>query len=451
MNLFGFELQVRRKAAVPLINISDGGGPWWPIVQEPFTGAWQRNQELRIAPHILQNPTVYATVTLIAGDMAKMCLRLVQEDDEGIWTEVESNAPFWPVLRKPNHFQNPRQFVDAWMLSKLLNGNTFIYKRRDGRGIVNALYVLNPWRVLPLEAPDGSVFYRVSRDILAGIPEDAIVPAREIIHDRIHPLFHPLCGISPLYAAEPAALLASRIQTTSDQFFANGSKPGGIVLAPGSMSQTAAERIQKYIDDNFSGNNVGKILLLTDGMKWEAGGNVSFTAVESQQLEQLKWTDEQIARAFHMPAYKVGIGPMPTYTNVEALSQEYYSDCLQILIEEFEACLDAGLDLPWPYGTEFDIDDLLRMDTATLIASEKNANGLKTVNESRKRLNLPSIEGGDTVYRQQQDFSIEALNRRDAQEAAPSSLPAAGATEVDPAPVDMKSVIDGLRSRMFSS
>ena len=66
------------------------------------------------------------------------------------------------------------------------------------------------------------------------------------------------------------------------------------------------------------------------------------------------------------------------------------------------------------------------MDTVSLITSEKAAAGIKTPNESRRRLNLPRIAGGDTVYLQQQDYSIEAINRRDQDQPAPHShLPAA--------------------------
>lgn len=437
MNLFGFELRVRRKAAVGLSRLDglDTSRAWWPIVQEPFTGAWQRNHEQWAEP-IISNPTLYATVTLIARDMAKLCLRLVQLDDDGIWTEIENTA-FSPVLRRPNHYQNPKQFVVAWMLSKLLHGNTYVLKRRDGRGVVNALYVLNPYGVVVLEAPDGSVFYRLQPNALAGLTEASIVPASEIIHDRICPLFHPLIGVAPLFASQSAAFLAGRIQTNADKFFENGSKPGGVVIAPGALSQPQADRIQAQIE-KYTGDNVGKILVLTDGMDWK---DVAFTAVESQVIEQLRWTDEQIARPYLVPLYKLNIGPQPTYNNIEAQNQQYYTDCLQSYIEEFEACLDQGLGLGPQfgnvYGTEFDIDDLLRMDTATLILSEKNANGLKTVNESRLRLNLPKIEGGDTVYRQQQDFSIEALNRRDQQEGAPPTVPEPPAP---PAEDDAKSI-----------
>ncbi len=43
-------------------------------------------------------------------------------------------------------------------------------------------------------------------------------------------------------------------------------------------------------------------------------------------------------------------------------------------------------------------------------------NTLLTPNEARKRENLPPLAGGDALYLQQQNYSLEALSRRDARE-----------------------------------
>lgn len=66
-------------------------------------------------------------------------------------------------------------------------------------------------------------------------------------------------------------------------------------------------------------------------------------------------------------------------------------------------------------GVEFDIDGLLKMDSKTLVETEEIAvgAGIKKLNESRKRLNLTPMEGGDSAYLQQQNFSVSALAKRD--------------------------------------
>ena len=156
----------------------DRGNWWTPVVHEPYTGAWQRNMEQR-PENILAFHAVYACIERIASDVAKCRLRLVEEDANGIWTEIFVPA-FTPVIRKPNHYQNRIQFFESWMLSKLMSGNTYVLKERDARNVVVRLYVLDPRYVKPLVAPDGTVLYELSKDNLAGLEkENVVVPGSE--------------------------------------------------------------------------------------------------------------------------------------------------------------------------------------------------------------------------------------------------------------------------------
>jgi hypothetical protein len=212
------------------------------------------------------------------------------------------------------------------------------------------------------------------------------------------------------------------IQNNSTTFFANGSQPSGVLTAPGVIGQETADRIKAKWDTEFTGSNAGKVAVLGDGLTYAA---MSIPAEDSQLLEQLKFSSEMVCQAFRVPPHKICVGQQPNYNNIQALDIQYYAQCLQEKIEKVEELLDHGLGLGPTYGNTYgvegDLDDLLRMDTATLIKAEKDAAGVKKINESRKRLNLPPVTGGDTVYLQQQDYSIEAINRRDAEQAAPGN------------------------------
>jgi HK97 family phage portal protein len=403
---------------------------WWPVIRESFAGAWQRGVKVTV-DDVLSHSTAWACITLIASDIAKMGILLVAKDANGICTETK-NPAYSPVLRKPNHYQNRIQFLKYWMLSKLTRGNTYVLKERDGRGVVVGLYILDPTRVKPLVG-GGQVFYEVQPDDLAQDAIDAAaisgasegplrVPASEIIHDIYVAPYHPLCGVSPIYACALAASQGLKILGNSTRLFENGSQPGGVLTAPGTISTETAARIQEHWDANFKGEaNFGKVAVLGDGLKFE---KMSMSAVDAQLIEQLKWGDEKICSAYHMPKYKVGVGPDPTYNNIEALSQEYYSECLQIHVEEIELLLEEGLAVIAPYEIELDTDDLLRMDSATKMKfmTDGVKGGVFTPNEGRKKFNLKPLTGGDTVYLQQQDYSIEALAKRDQASPAPSSV-----------------------------
>jgi HK97 family phage portal protein len=429
MRILGFEIgRAARQAEKSFTSITDNRG-WWPIVFEAFAGAWQQNVVIdRTA--VLTQHAVYACMTLIATDIAKLRIKLMAPINDGdVWMET-TNPAYSPVLRRQNDYQNRIQFIESWLLSKLTRGNTYVLKQRDMRGVVVKLFVLNPIRVRPLVASTGEVFYELGTDYLTGLGgESVIVPAREIIHDRMNCLFHPLVGTSPLTAAGLAAMTGIKIQEQSTWFFANRSMPGGILTAPGAIKDETASRLKAAWETNFSGPNAGRVAVLGDGLKFE---KVPISAEEAQLIEQLKWSGEVICSVFHVPAYKVGLTPLPTHTNVQALNTEYYSQCLQGYIEALELCLDEGLALD-PLGTEFDIDGLLRMDTATQMAGLKDAvgAGVMAPNEARERLDLPPVVGGDSPYLQQQNYSLEALAKRDAKpdpfQAATAPQPAAPA------------------------
>lgn len=136
MRFLGFEImRVPREKRVlnSVYNPGQWWGPWWGPITESFAGAWQTNTVVTGQQTLLSFPPVYACVTGIASDIAKNPIKLTEVDKDGIWNEV-TDSPFLPVLRKPNHYQNHIQFIEQWVLSKLLHGNTYVLKQRDQRG-----------------------------------------------------------------------------------------------------------------------------------------------------------------------------------------------------------------------------------------------------------------------------------------------------------------------------
>lgn len=439
------ELETKLLQLAPL----SGRGGWWPVIREPYTGAWQHNEEVRVDT-VLGYSAVFACTTLIAADVGKLNLRLVEQDSNGIWIETENSA-FSPVLRRPNRYQNSTQFVETWIVSKLNTGNTYVLKQRDNRRVVTGLYVLDPSRVTPLVALDGSIYYQLKRDDLSGLPQESVtVPASEIIHDRMNALFHPLVGLSPIFACSLAASQGLSIQNNSSTLFANGSIPGGVLTAPGSISDETAARLKAYWDTNFTGDNVGKVAVLGDGLKYEG---MAYNAVDMQLIEQLKWTSETVCSCYHVPPYLVDIGPPPPYANVEPLLQKYFSQCLQSLLNAFERALDDGMGLGKgfgnAYGTEFDPDDLIWLDSAakSKAAQDGIGSGGMSPNEARKRYYaLGPVKGGDSPMVQQQYYSLAALAERDADQPFAKPAPA---TEPEPEPEMDEAAVEAQTTKML--
>lgn len=399
-------------------------------------GSWQK--DIQISDETaLAFFAVFSCVTLIASDVAKIDPELRRYDATAkVAVEAES-ATFSPVLRKPNAFQTWQQFAESWMLSKLIKGNSYVLKIRDASLRVRRMVVLDPEGVTPLVSESGAVFYRVNRDLLAGLVNDApAIPASEIIHDRWNCLFHPLVGISPLWAAKLAANLGLKMQENSAQFFGNMSRPSGILTAPEQISDEVAERLKREWEKNYSAGNLGKVAVLGDNLAYHA---LAINADEAQLAEQLKISAEQVASSFRVPGYLIGIAQEPG-VSIEAMYQRYYGQCLQQHFEAMESLLEEGLGLEAAgYQIEFDLDDLLRMDSKTRAEVDGMLvqRAILAPDEARRRWNLGPVPGGASPMMQEQNYSLAALAKRDAQEnpfaPAPSPAPAPTAT---PAPTD---------------
>lgn len=449
----GQALAVQKAQLTPVPDYRGG----WRRILEPFAGAWQQNVEEKQST-VLCYPTLYACLNRIASDIGKLPFLLKGEDANGIWRVApDTQTAYWPILRKPNHYQTAQQFREAWLLSKLIQGNTYALKERDERGVVTRLYVLDPCSVMPLVSDDSAVFYQLNystsqnllpRDYPGG--KQLIVPASEIIHDRMNCFHHQLIGVPPLCAAHWPAVKNLKILKDSTQFWSNGAQPGGILSAPAGMSEEDAQRVKAYWDANFTGEHRGKVAVVGADMKFTA---FAFKAADSQLVEQMRYSDEQVCQPFGIPPFKIGIGSIPAGLGVDAINQLYYADALQAHIEALENLLDEGLGISRPLGVELDLEPLLRMDESRRadVATKLVGGGIETPNEGRKRFNRSPLEGGDTVYLQQQDFPLsEVANNKI--ETKPAALPAPAPIEDEPddetkqLAVEMRALLQEIRA-----
>lgn len=450
MKFFGKTSTKNKETNQKNFATSESSWGWFRrFIPEGYPGAWQQNVEMPIESVLLQ-PIVYSCINTISNDIAKLRPRCMDQLESGIWKEVY-NDKISPVLKKPNHYQNHIQYKEMYIISKLADGNTYVLKQRNKRREIEKLYILDPARCRAVISDSGDIFYQLDLDVINNAKLTALgvdimqfegkmyVPASEIIHDRWNCFYHPLCGIGPLRAAMLPASHGLRIQRHGSTFFANSAMMSGILTAPGHISDDTANRAKAYFDSEFMGEGAGKTAVLGDALKYE---RISMSSVDSQMIEQMKYTGEQVCSIFHVPQHMI-LGNSPTYNNIEIMNQQYYSQCLQILIESFEELHDEAFDLNNKNknnsGIDLDLTSLLRMDTTTRYNNyDKGIKGsFLKINEARVMEDLDPVEGGDDIRLQQQNFSLQALSDRD--KTNPLGQPPA---PVAPAPVEDTEEVD---------
>ncbi|WP_269914016.1 phage portal protein [Acinetobacter sp. HY1485] len=392
---------------------SGSNGGWGPLIHEPHTGAWQENKELTLKDNA-SFYAVFSCVSLIAKDIAKMPV-LLKKWQQGVLVEADRPKKLQRVLERPNNYQNWQQLQEQWTTSLLLRGNTYVYKQRDAFGWIIRLVVLNPDLVKPLVDEHGNVFYQLSTDNLSQSKSE-IVPASEIIHDRINCFYHPLVGLTPIVACAAASAQGLSILENAQNFFKNSSRPGGILAAPGPIDKDKAQEVQNRWNQKYSGNNFGQIAVMGDDLKYTP---IGISAADSQLIEQLGMSARIVCTAFHVPPFKVAIGDVQSGIKIGDLNEIYYSDCLQAYIEARENLLDEGLDLK-SYGVQafLDLDVLIRMDSVSQMdCFEKGIRmGVYAPNEVRQKLGYLPVKGGESPLIQQQNYSLAALAKRDAKD-----------------------------------
>src|SRR5262245_61700053 len=276
------------RAIVPSGPLTGGWQLWsrFPVspnvIREPLSGAWQRNLACS-EQTLLAFSGVFACVSIIAGDLAKLPIRVYRVKDSG---EREEARTHWAyrLFRRPNAYQTRFDFIQQFMTSTLLTGNAYAWFDRDERNAPNAMHVLDPRRVKHTNVPDSDDFFYIYSP--GGDATPRVYDTNELLHHRIFTLAHPLAGVTPLFAAAQPTMTGLQIASNSQSFFGNMSRPSGIVTAPKGTSPDEMDLLKVQWEAAYSpGNgNLGRVALLSDDVKWQP---LTMNAEDAQLIEQL--------------------------------------------------------------------------------------------------------------------------------------------------------------------
>lgn len=361
-------------------------------VREPYTGAWQRNVGME-ARDVTAFSAVFACVEILAADIAKLPLTIRRTLPDGS-TELAQGNPYQRLLRRPNAHQTRMEWVQQLVSSLLLTGNAYALLERDQRGVVSSMRVVPPHCVGVYVTEEGEPAYRIAEDPWTGIRVQEMFPARDVLHIKINNWWHPLVGVSPIYAAASSAAAGLSIVDAGASFFANRAIPAGQLVSPKRVEDSVAKRWREAWDVNFGQGNQGRIAILGDGVEWKP---LAMSSADAQLIEQLKFSIEDVARVFRVPVHKLGDMTRASYRNVEQLERIYYSGGLSAHLENIETRLDQSLDLAPDLNAEFDLAPLFRMETDARYGAYQVAlgSGWLAINEVRAMEGLAPVPGGE--------------------------------------------------------
>ena len=318
------------------------------------------------------------------------------------------------ILRYPNSYQSPSDFMLNLTRSTYAEGNGYALALRNDRFEIDELHLMDPRQSGPQVAVTGDVFYHLAgNDIIdRQISEPLIVPARDVLHVRLnatrrrHPF--PLVGDTPIAAAMQDIMTGNAMTAQQIQFYLNQARPSAVLTTDLVLDKDQVQFIRDRWDEQSKGLKQGGTPILTAGLKPMI---LSTNSKDAELAEVMKMSDQKIALAFRVPLQILGIGGQ-AFSSTEAMMQWWIANGLGFALNHIEdafGLLFALKGQPDEY-VEFDTAALLRSAFRDRIEGLVRATqgGIFSPNEARNLESMDSVEFGDEPRVQQQVVPLSA-------------------------------------------
>lgn len=341
----------------------------------------------------LQSATVYACVSVLAGSVAQMPLKLYRRLERG--KESADDHPLYFLLHdRPNSEMSAFVFKEALMVHLLTWGNAYAEIEWGADGYPAALWPLLPDR-MEVERKNGELTYTYRPDFVRPVT----LPAWRVLH--IPGLgFDGIVGYSPV-RLQMNTLGGERAQAEFGwRFFANGARPGVVLKHPGRLTPEAAGRIRQSWQAAYGGvENSHRTAVLEEGMGIET---IGIPPEEAQFLQTRQFTKREIAAFYRVPPQMIGDLETATYASAEQFSRDFVVFSLGEWLRRWEEQIALRLLVGEESRTlfpQFVRDSLVITQTAERFAAYSTAiqSGIFTPNEVREKENMNPLPGGDSL------------------------------------------------------
>lgn len=398
----------------------------------------------------LKVDTVYACIRIRSESVAKLPVKVYQEDDFGVRKQSSHNVAQLLRLR-PNPFMSAYDFWKVTETQNCLYGNAFVnieFDRRTGKPIalwpIDAskvtIYVDDDTGMSQIMQPRSKLWYVVDLGY-----EQRKVSADEMLHFRGGLTLNGIVGLSPIDQLRASVENQAQANDFINKFYKQGLQVKGLIQYVGDLNEKAKREFREKFEEMSSGlNNAHRIALMPIGYKFEP---IALTLQDAQFLENTQLTIRQIAAAFGIKMHQLNDLSRATYNNTTEQQKEFYTDTLQPILTGYEQELTYKLfldeEIENGFFVRFNADAILRADIKSRYDAYRLAiqSGFLTPNEVRELEEREPKEGGDQLivngnmvpltevgaaYRKGGDGASEQVDEGDAGERDPGDADDAG-------------------------
>ncbi len=341
------------------------------------------------------------------------------------------------VLRRPNDYQSISDFLLNLTRRLYSGGEAFAVALRNNRGEIVEMHLMRTG--YPHVAEDGSIFYSLGgNEILERRLSFADpIPARDVLHLRLHTPRHPLKGEGPILATALDLAMSGAALNQQVAFYLNQARPSFMLETDEKLTREQTDNLRERWNAQTQGENAGGTPILAWGLKAKP---VNTSAQDGQLAELLKMTEQNIALAFRLPLQVLGMGGT-TFASTELLMQSWIASGLGFALNHIEEAF--GL----LFGLKGQPDEYLEFDTKALLRSAYKEriealargviSGIYSPDEARGSEDLPAVaDGHGAMPRVQQQvvplsYGTDMKPPQPAPAAAPPADTPAPAKEMD--------------------
>jgi HK97 family phage portal protein len=352
----------------------------------------------------MRHSAVWACLAAIAEALQQLPLQEVVLRN-GVM--IRRDPPSWMFDPAPGVSWETWIWQQAWSLAECGNAYAWVTER-DKAGYPTAL--------IPLAAAE--VEWKFDRAENRWYPwvdkkRSGLFPVGNLVHVSLYTRPGNPEGMSPIaYHAETIGVgLAA--QEFGARFFGDGGHPTMIVRPETDPGDEGARRLKEKIMGVMRGNR--EVAVIPKSIDLE---RVQIAPDESQFLDTMRYSGEDIARIFGVPPEKVALavsGSNITYSNVGDRNSDWRVSGLSRYAVAFEAALSRLVPNGQRRVIRFNFDAFLRADLKARADAYKvfaqigalSGTPVMTSNEMRSEEGREPLEGGDTFSRGQMQLPME--------------------------------------------
>lgn len=390
---------------------------WLSATAGRYLNWWQMGYSL--APGGEASAMVEACVSAYAQTVA-MCPgdHWIKLDNGG--RERVAGSALSRIIRSPNDYQSISDFLLNLTRRLYSQGEAFALAVRNARGEIAELHLMRHGSATIGE--DGSVFYSLWGNEVVERRFDLsfMIPARDVLHVRLHTPMHVLKGVSPILSTTLDQALAGAALNQQITFYLNEAKPSFMLETDEKLSRDQVALLRQLWNDQTRGEATGGTPILTAGLKAKP---VATAPKDSQLAEMLQMGDQKVALAFRIPLQILGVGGTP-FASTEALMSSWKASGLGFALNHIEEAFGQLFRLrgyPDEY-LELNTNALMRSSFKEMLdALTSGTHRVMTPNEARRHLDLPALAGGEEILVQQQDIPLSMAGKALDKPAAPEA------------------------------